>query len=213
MLALYCCAVFCGGQFFVSAVRTSPVSPLAKYVEAGGAKKIANHAQAQQQEKTRADERHAPQKEQQLTSTMLSYLPMVRTLQHWREWDSSSGGMATVLYLMTAARNFVCTRYTARISRASILRTTYSTYFAFESRQAGARQFFVTYNCTPNIPGNTDSKPLPAEIGNKQNNTLKLYKTTALLHTNNHEQQYQENDDESWQATKQQVCQKQETSS
>ena len=75
------------------------------------------------------DERHAPQKEQQLTSTMLPYLLMVRMLQHWREWDSSSGGMATVLYLMTAARDFVCTlrasvaRCTlrARISRASIL--------------------------------------------------------------------------------------------
>jgi hypothetical protein len=111
--------------------------------------------------------------------------------------------------------------YTARISRAVYTARAHqsrvnfksgrSPYFAFELRQAGARQFFVTYNCTPHIPGNTDSKPLPAEIGNKQHNTL-LYKTTALLHTNNHEQ-CQENDDESWQATKQQVCQKQQTSS
>jgi len=104
---------------------------------------------------------------------MLSYLPMVRTLQHWREWDSSSGGMATVLYLMTAARDFVCT-LRASVARQFYVLCTYSTYFAFESRQAGARQFFVTYNCTPNIPGNTDSKPLPAEIGNKQHNTLTI---------------------------------------
>jgi hypothetical protein len=43
------------------------------------------------------------------------------------------------------------------------------------------------------------------------NNTTH-YKTTALLHTNNHEQ-CQKNDDEPWQATKQQVWQKQQTSS
>ena len=141
---------------------------------------------------------------------MLSYLSMVRMLQHWRQWDSSSGGMATVLYLMTAARDFVCTHcaHQSRVNFVSGRRP----YFAFESRQAGARQFFRAYNCTPHIPGNTDSKPLPAEIHNKQHNTLTLYKTTALLHTNNHEQ-CQENDDESWQATKQQVCQKQYTSS
>jgi hypothetical protein len=83
-------------------------------------------------------------------------------------------------------------------------------YFDFESRQAGARQFLSAYNSTPYIPGNTDSKPLSAEIHNKHNTTH--YKTSTLLHTNNHEQ-CQKNDDEPWQATKQQVWQKQENSS
>jgi hypothetical protein len=65
------------------------------------------------------------------------------------------------------------------------------------------------YNCTPHIQGNTDSKPLRAKLAT--NNTTN-YKTTALLHTNNHEQ-CQKNDDEPWQATKQQIWQQKETSS
>jgi hypothetical protein len=51
--------------------------------------------------------------------------------------------------------------------------------------------------------------PCPQKLAT---NTTTQYKTTALLHTNNHEQ-CQKDDDEPWQATKQQVCQKQETSS
>jgi hypothetical protein len=97
--------------------------------------------------------------------------------------------MATVLYLMTAARDFVCTLRASFVRQFFVCRP----YSIFESKQAGVHQFFSAHNCTPHIPGDTDSKPLPAEIHNKQNTTH--YKPTALLHTNNHEQ-CQKNDDE-----------------
>jgi hypothetical protein len=132
------------------------------------------------------DDKHVQPKEEQVTSTMLSYQSIERMLQsigrkedqQWRIGHCSQ-------QLEESSQKFFVTG--ARVCRASVSHP----YGGFEISRPGARQFLDMYNSTQDIRvRNGDSNPQNFKSHHKHHNTNS--------HNSNHEKG-QKNDDEACQ--------------
>ena len=145
----------------------------------------------QVQEMARVIETHVQHHQEQVTSKMIPYLS-IQTMLHsvWRRGQQRwRDDYCSHVLLLPAATQFLWALH-ASLACQSIIRE------FFESRRAGARQFFNTYNCTQDIWENADSKQQNFHANMVTKNT------TSLLHTNNHERcQNNNNVNEDYQTT------------
>ena len=102
---------------------------------------------------SRPQQKHVQHHQEQVTSTMIPYLSMQRMLQSlWRRGQQQwRDDYCSHVQLLPAATQFLWTLH-ASLACQSII------HEFFESRRAGARQFFNMYNCTQDIRENADSK-------------------------------------------------------